>query len=185
MGRGVRLTTPKGKSPWSVYGLREAQDEINTLVKDLGGEVSGSGIQRSIWDVIREASSSAARFVAASARRVLPGSSHTRDGKSGTARVVESIFAYSRETARHRNPSAIFGVKKRGRYKPFAPAYLEWRAKAGGSLRGMSLATMAEKGTKRWKTPRPFFRPAWATLKTQVILKLTNGYREIIRYHNR
>ncbi len=185
MARGVRLTTPKGKSPWSVYGLKEAQDELKSLVKDLGGEASGSYIQRSIWDVIREAASSAARFVAASARRVLPGSSHTRDGKSGTARVVESIFAYSRETARHRNPSAIFGVKKRGRYKPFAPAYLEWRAKAGGLLRGMSLATMAEKGTKRWTTPRPFVKPTWAVVKTQVITTLTNGYREIIRFYNR
>lgn len=185
MGRGVRLTTPKGKSPWSVYGLREAQDEINTLVKDLGGEVSGSGIQRSIWDVIREAASSAARFVAASARRVLPGSSHTRDGKSGTARVVESIFAYSKETPKHRIPSGIFGIKKRGRYRPYAPGYVEWHAKPEGTLVGMSIATMAEKGTKRWKTPRPFVKPTWAVVKTQVITTLTNGYREIIRFYNR
>lgn len=182
--RGVSLRTPKGNSRWAVYGLKEAQQDIASLIKDLGGEASGSEIQKSIWGVIGEASSSAAKLLAASARRVLPGVGHKPLAKSGTARVVESIFAYSKETAKHRTPSAIFGVKKRGRYRPYAPAYVEW-GKRGSKTVGMSIATMAERGTKKWQPPRPFFKPVWDVVKTQVITKLANGYREIIRYYNR
>ena len=183
MAKGVRLVTPKGKSPWSVYGLKEAQASINTLIKDFEGKETGSGIRQSVWDVMRDAASSAARLLAAQARRVLPGSSHESNGKSGTARVVESIFASSRRTSKHPDPSGLFGVRKRGKYKPYAPAYVEWMSRKTHTLAGMSIATMAEKGKGTWKAPRPILTPIWGTLKAQLILKLVNGYRQIVNHY--
>lgn len=170
-----------GKTTWELRGLKEAIEEIVSLQKDIGGESRVSDIQRNIWAVIGDAGASAARLLTATARRVIPGNSSSR-GKSGTQRVVESIFSYSKQNAKHRDPGAIVGVGKRGR-KPYAPAYIEWHARRDGSIKGMSLATMAEEGKGRWKTARPFFKPAWSVIKAQVILKLTDGYRQIVNYY--
>lgn len=73
--------------------------------------------------------------------------------------AVESTFSYGKlapSNRRRQGPSAIFGFKKRGRSRPYAPGYVEW-GKRAGKLVGESLATMFEFGTSKMAA-RPAMR---------------------------
>lgn len=121
--------------------------------------------------------------------------------------VFANIFTYSkpqvRLSGRAAKVSALAGIRKRGRSRPFAVSYAEWRNRAaytrlrgkgrgksrvfksGGVLQagqfvGENLATMWELGTSK-QSAKPFFRPAIARVQARVMMMLKDGYSQLIQ----
>lgn len=69
----------------------------------------------------------------------------------------------------------LFGIRKRGKRKPFYPWYAEW---AGGT-RGMSLTTMYELGTSKTQA-RPAWRPAIVAGKPEARATVKERLPEIV-----
>lgn len=125
--------------------------------------------------------------------------------------VYKNIFTYSKpsktpsgKTAR---VSALSGIRKRGRARPFAVSYAEWSNRAAytrlrwksirkgkrfgpklaasggevgaGQKVGENLATMWEIGTSK-RPATPFFRPAIEKARGRAMTMLADGYRALI-----
>jgi hypothetical protein len=159
-----------------VSGLKEILDKI----KAIAGEMDGAGDK--LWQIASEAAEMVRDEVESAARSVRTPSDVYRDLFSTTGKKQFSAGGT-------RTISQLAGIKLRGRSRPYAHAYREWRAKASfsrvkyrrrrkqfvsagtvqqGQLLGMSLATMWEKGTRKMR-PRPFFGPAIRRVRPQLI----------------
>jgi len=159
-----------------VSGLKEIMDKV----KAIAGEMDGAGDR--LWQIASEAAEMVRDEVESAARSVRTPSD-----------VYKDLFATSSKrkysSGGSRTISQLAGIKLRGRSRPYAHAYREWRAKASytrvryrrkrkqfvsagtiqqGQLLGMSLATMWEKGTRKMR-PRPFFAPAIRRVRPQLI----------------
>jgi len=162
-----------------VSGLKEIMDRV----KAISSEVDGAGDK--LWQIASEAAEMVKEEIESSARSVRTPSDVYRDLFSTTGKKQFSAGGT-------RTISQLAGIKLRGRSRPYAHAYREWRAKASytrvryrkrrkqfvsagsvaqGQLLGMSLATMWEKGTKKMR-PRPFFAPAIRRVRPQLIAHL-------------
>jgi len=162
-----------------ISGLKEILDKIKTI----SSEVDGAGDK--LWQIASEAAEMVKEEIESSARSVRTPSDVYRDLFSTTGKKQFSAGGT-------RTISQLAGIKLRGRSRPYAHAYREWRAKASytrvryrkrrkqfvsagsvaqGQLLGMSLATMWEKGTKKMR-PRPFFAPAIRRVRPQLIAHL-------------
>jgi hypothetical protein len=120
--------------------------------------------------------------------------------------VFANIFSYSKpQTTRSGGAakvSALTGIRKKGRARPFAVSYAEWNNKnaysrlrgkgrgkarvfksggvvAAGAKVGENLATMWELGTTK-QAAKPFFRPAIMRAQTRVMTMLAAGYKALI-----
>jgi hypothetical protein len=159
-----------------VSGLKEIMDRV----KAIANEVDGTGDR--LWEISAEAAAMVRDEVESAARSVRTPSDVYRDLFSTAGKKQFSAGGT-------RTISQLAGIKLRGRSRPYAHAYREWRAKASftrvryrrkrkqfvsagsvaqGQLLGMSLASMWERGTKRLR-PRPFFAPAIRRVRPQLI----------------
>jgi len=159
-----------------ISGLKEIMDRV----KAIAGEMDGAGDR--LWEISAKAAEMVKEEVETSARSVRTPSDVYRDLFSTTGKKQFSAGGT-------RTISQLAGIKLRGRSRPYAHAYREWRAKASytrvryrkrrkqfvsagsvaqGQLLGMSLATMWERGTKKMR-PRPFFGPAIRRVRPQLI----------------
>ena len=124
---------------FEIRGIKELADQLKELDKAVVGP--------QIYDVLGKATRAwRQRFI------------QEATGKHWPKRAIASAFTYSKPDAREgtrKRATALFGIRKRGRSRPYAPGYVEW---AGGT-RGMSLATMFELGTSKMSA-RPAFRPS-------------------------
>jgi len=95
-------------------------------------------------------------------------------------RAIESAFTYSKPGGKRKQPSALFGITKRGKTPPYAPGYVEWQGE--GRTVGMSLATMFEFGlhTGHNMAPRPAFRPALSESKEAMLDHIEEGMLAIL-----
>ncbi len=93
-------------------------------------------------------------------------------------KAIDSVFFYGKRRYGERFLTTLFGIRKRGRKRPFAPAYVEW-GKRAGKLIGESLATMYEYGTSKLSA-RPAVRPVVAEMKRTVPDRIAEGYKAII-----
>jgi len=159
-----------------ISGLKEIMDRV----KAIAGEMDGAGDR--LWQIASEAAEMVKGEIESSARSVRTPSDVYKDLFHTTSKKQFSAGG-------SRTISQLAGIKLRGRSRPYAHAYREWRARASytrvkyrrkrkqfvsagsvaqGQLLGMSLATMWEKGTKKMR-PRPFFAPAIRRVRPQLI----------------
>jgi hypothetical protein len=82
------------------------------------------------------------------------------------------------KTGRRDNIVALFGIRKRGRAKPYVAGYTEW-GKRGPKTVGANLMTLFEKGTK-WMSPRPVFKPAVDAAKGAMRQRIKDGLQRIL-----
>ena len=162
-----------------ISGLKEIMDRV----KAIAGEMDGAGDR--LWQIASEAAEMVKGEIESSARSVRTPSDVYKDLFHTTSKKQFSAGG-------SRTISQLAGIKLRGRSRPYAHAYREWRARASytrvkyrrkrkqfvsagsvaqGQLLGMSLATMWEKGTKKMR-PRPFFAPAIRRVRPQLIAHL-------------
>jgi len=132
---------------FEIRGIRELTDQLKELDKAVVGPY--------IYDVLGDATRIwRQRFV------------QEATGKGWPKRAIASAFTYSKPDARERTrkrATALFGIRKKGRDRPYAPGYVEWWGKAQGRVIGMSLATMFELGLEHGThkmSARPAFRPS-------------------------
>jgi len=117
--------------------------------------------------------------------------------------TVESTFSTASDRAPdYKMLTQLVGIRKRGRQRPYAPGWREWRARVArtnlkwrgkrgaktiagartvmaGALVGESLAKMTEKGTKYMRA-RPFWRSAMAASRYKALLLLEQGLRDLL-----
>lgn len=149
-----------------VSGLKELQDKLKGLVDAVDGQEMQSGMaqiaQHGEWMLKAEA----------------------RD-QNWPHEAVESTFAYGKmPPARKRGgPSALFGFRKRGRTRPWAPGYVEW-GKRTGKLVGESLATMFEFGTSKMSA-RPAMRIVVQAMRALYPDMAGKVLRQILEKHSK
>jgi hypothetical protein len=117
-----------------VSGLKELQDKLKGLVDAVDGQEMQGGMA--------EIAKTGEWMLKAEAR-----------DQNWPKRAVDSTFSYGKmppARKRSKGPSALFGFRKRGRSRPWAPGYVEW-GKRTGKLVGESLATMFEFGTAKMR----------------------------------
>ena len=167
------------KRSLEVSGLKEILDKIKTI----SSEVDGTGER--LWAITAEAAEMVKGEIESSARSVRTPSDVYKD-------LFHTAGKKQFSAGGSRTISQLAGIKLRGRSRPYARAYREWRARASytrvkyrkrrkqfvsagsvaqGQLLGMSLATMWEKGTRKMR-PRPFFAPAIRRVRPQLIAHL-------------
>ena len=105
--------------------------------------------------------------------------------------TLECVFTYDK-AGKSSTVSALLGIRKRGRSRPYAPAYVEWGLGMAGRKRvrkdtpshlvGESLATMYEMGTSR-QSAKPAFRPAVTATKAVMLAEIATGFQQIIESH--
>jgi hypothetical protein len=123
-----------------VSGLKELQQAVSKLVDAVDGQEMQTGMAQ----------------IAAHGEWMMK--AEMRD-QNWPKEAIESTFAYGKlppSNRRRSGPSALFGVRKRGRSRPWAPGYVEW-GKRTGKVVGESLATMFEFGTAKMSA-RPAMR---------------------------
>jgi len=175
------------KKAIEVSGLKEILDKIKTIA----GEMDGAGDK--LWQIASEAAEMVKEEIESSAKIARTPSD-----------VYKDLFATSSKrkysSGGSRTIAQLAGIKLRGRSRPYAHAYREWRARASytrvkyrkrrkqfvsagsvaqGQLLGMSLATMWERGTKKMR-PRPFFGPAIRRVRPQLIALLKSRLENLI-----
>lgn len=195
-----------------VIGLKECQANFRDLIGELEGTEQQQAMT-SMWKVLGTAAELGRQRLIQSARSMIPGSSESKSRKgyvSGTDRVVKSLFTYAHPPpGRSKRPvSALLGLTKKGRGGHVAPAYVEWgystvesyrrinpnlarfKYRGGRSvdsssgLRGMSLGTMAEIGTKRFPK-RPWFVTAIKGMQSAIRSVVMIGVERIVTDYNR
>jgi len=145
----------------------------------------------------------ARQFTAAAAAQV----ARSIREKAGNARAGGDVLTDTFSTMSDKTPAAhlvtqLAGIRKRGRSRPYAANYREWRARtartvlrwrgkrgarriaggrtiAGGQLVGMSVAKMVERGT-RYMRARPYWRAAVNAGRYRAYRDLERGLREMI-----
>jgi len=172
-----------------ILGVPELKRKIRALKNDMVAEAA----QRVVGE--------AARYISSEVR-------YGAESVKVPHEVFKNIFSYSKlRTQPGAKVSALAGIRKRGRARPYAVSYMEWRNKAaytrlrwkgrgktrtfkaGGvvaerALVGENLATMWELGTSK-RPATPFFRPAIQRAQNRVAAILYDGYSAIIgKYGN-
>ena len=158
-------------------------DEILGKIKKISSEVDGAGDR--LWAITAEAAEMVKEEVESSAKIARTPSDVYKD-------LFYTAGKKKFSAGGTRTISQLAGIKLRGRSRPYARAYREWRARASytrvryrkrrkqfvsagsvaqGQLLGMSLASMWEKGTRKMR-PRPFFAPAIRRVRPQLIAHL-------------
>lgn len=106
--------------------------------------------------------------------------------------AIGDIFTYKRPPPGLARSlvSALAGYRKRGRSKPWAGGYVEWRAgrhpksprakAAPGTLIGESRGEMFEIGTTV-RPATPWFRPAVTATKKAMLAKIAQGFSDILQ----
>lgn len=187
--RNITTSSKAAREATAVLGLEKIAENINRAVD----AVTGPQVQ----GVIRDAAQIVYDRVIANAKA------------AGVPRRAQAdVFIFSGENRRKPGEiSALVGLRKRGRSKPYAHGYVEWnpsrqvgafnktqRSKSrkpqlvipgqktatGGALKiGENLGTMWELGTTKMQA-KPWFRPA-VTQSTQPVLKnIADGLLKII-----
>lgn len=148
-------------------GLKELQDNVSRLIDRMDGVEVQAGMaqiaKHGEWMLKAEA----------------------RD-QHWPAEAIESAFSYGKLPAanrRSRGPSALFGFRKRGRTRPWAPGYVEW-GKRAGKLVGESLATMFEFGTAKMRA-RPAARIVVQAMRAFYPEMAAGVFRNIIAKHTK
>lgn len=180
-----------------MYKVRfEGKKEIEKRVKALMMETDADNIASKLYTVAAEAAKTVADEIKQSAQ-----------SKKVPRDILKDIFSTSkpkRFSSEGKRPIAqLAGIKLRGRQKPYAHAYREWRGKhsftkirinkrrgtivnrgttEAGKVIGMSLATMYEYGTTKMR-PRPFVKPAMNMARPKVKTILTEGFKGILEEH--
>ena len=175
------------KKAIEISGLKEIMDRV----KSIANEVDGTGER--LWAITAEAAEMVKGEIESSARSVRTPSDVYRD-------LFYTAGKKQFSAGGTRTISQLAGIKLRGRSRPYAHAYREWRARASytrvkyrkrrkqfvsagsvaqGQLLGMSLATMWERGTKKMR-PRPFFGPAIRRVRPRLIAHLKSRLENLI-----
>ena len=157
------MPSKRKATSFEIRGIKELTDQLKELDKAVVGPL--------VYDVLGDATRIwRQRFI------------QEATGKRWPRRATASAFTYAkpdpRERARKR-ATALFGIRKRGRSRPYAPGYVEW---AGGTL-GMSLATMFEFGLHKRKhhmAARPAFRPSVSASREAMKDKIEDGVWAIL-----
>lgn len=184
-----RNITRTGKKSLDIAGIAELQKKIRDMVDATAGDEARA--------VSAECARDLEQKTIAAARAV-----------NVPHEVFEDIFSYAgRSQKKSLQTSAIVGIRKRGRSRPWAEGYAEWRNRAAytrirfkgrgknrkvvgggvvgvGDLVGESLATMWEIGTSK-QPAKPFFRPTVAAAQPGIIAKHYEGYKKIIERNAR
>jgi len=96
--------------------------------------------------------------------------------------TLDNFFMDARPSKRtEKKITALMGIPKRGRSKPYRPGYVEWKGtkEQRGRTVGMNLATLYEFGGTK-TTARPAFRPAVQSERGKMLDILESGLKEII-----
>jgi hypothetical protein len=170
----------------AVSGLKEMQDRVKGMID----AVDGAQMQSDLGDLAKRG----AVLLEANAL-----------AQNWPKDAIKSIFVYTKldpkESRRKRGPGALFGFRKRGRSKPYAPGFREWFPGRSASMRakslvipgfkgkegalqkiGMSLATMFEFGTSKMAA-RPALRPTIAALRAIYPAALGGILQKILAKH--
>jgi hypothetical protein len=151
----IRIGTGKAAE---VVGLKE----LVARLRDLQGKFDG----KEVYDVLRQGAGIGEWEMRRSAQ-----------DRGWPHEVANSLFAFARPAA-GKPTAALYGVRKRGRARPWAPAYVEWGKRAGKPL-GESLATMFEYGTSKMRA-RPAVRPAITAARPAILAAVAEGLRRLI-----
>jgi len=164
--------------------LRQLRKNVQAILREISP--SGAAIQRAVTETAAE--------IADRYREAAPASDIRAD-------VFATRGMYRRDPSK---AAQLAGVRLRGRSRPWAKNYREWRARApytririrgkrgarrivaAGSVRvgqlvGMSLAKMFEYGTKNIKRPRPFARRVAMAARYVFLRSMTRRVLEAIR----
>lgn len=171
-----------------VRGLKEIQARIQQLVRATDGSADR------IWQISAAAAEAVKQEVEAGAKSVRTPSD-----------VFKDLFSTHKPkpfSGGERKITQLSGIRLRGRSRPYAHAYREWRARASytrvrirgrkgnkrvvgagtvqqGQLLGMSLASMWERGTSRMRA-RKFFAPAVSRARAKVAEMLRSEFRQLL-----
>ncbi|GIU78807.1 MAG: hypothetical protein KatS3mg005_2045 [Bryobacteraceae bacterium] len=171
-----------------IRGLKEIQQNLQRLVRATDGSAER------IWQISAAAAEAVKREVEAGAKSVRTPSDVFRDLFS--TRKPKPFAGGERQITQ------LAGIRLRGRSRPYAHAYREWRARASftririrgrkgnkrvvgagtvqqGQLLGMSLASMWERGTSRMRA-RKFFGPAVSRARAKVAAMLASEFRRLL-----
>lgn len=171
-----------------VRGLKEIQQKLQRLIRETDGSAER------IWQISAAAAEAVKQEVEAAAKSVRTPSDVFKD--------LFSTHRPKRFSGGERKIAQLAGIRLRGRSRPYAHAYREWRAKASftrirfrgrkgakrlvgagtvqqGQLLGMSLASMWERGTRKMRA-RKFFSPAVSRARAKVAAMLAAEFRRLL-----
>ncbi len=172
----------------------EGKAEIEKRVKQLMQQTDSENPASKLYQVAADAAEVVATEIKSSA-----------SSKNVPHQILDDIF-YTRQPKKYsssgkRPITQLAGIRLRGRQKPYAKAYREWKAKYAmskirinkkkgivknrgtvnaGQLIGMSLATMFEFGTSKMR-PRPFVKPAMNIARPKVRQILVDGFNSVLQ----
>lgn len=171
-----------------VRGLKEIQQNLQRLVRETDGSAE------KVWRIASEAAEIVRQEIEAAAKAVRAPSD-----------VFKDLFSTHKPkpfSGGERQITQLAGIRLRGRSRPYAHAYREWRARASftrvrvrgrrgnrrlvgagtvqqGQLLGMSLASMWERGTRKMRARR-FFWPAVSRARAKVAAMLAAEFRRLL-----
>lgn len=153
------------RKAFKVEGLAELQKKI--------GELKDSVAYEEAYEVVGEAANEAVDIMKSS-----------MEAQNWPKEAIESTFSYAKlsEKTKTAKATALAGIKKRGRNRPYAPGYAEW-PKDKPEV-GESLATMFEYGTSKM-APRPAIRKSITEIAAMAGTKLKSGFEKIILRHTK
>lgn len=147
-----------------LVGMDDLRDKIRAIRDDIAGEAA-----QAVFAKIAKAGADLARAKAKSA--------------NWPHDAVESIFEHGKPGQDRYKVTALFGVRKRGRERPWAVGYREW-GKRTGHIVGESLATMFEYGTSKMDK-RPAIRPTVTELRRTVPQDAADGLKQVVAKYTR
>lgn len=113
-------------------------------------------------------------------------------GRGVPNRVQAAVFAFTdmdKGRTSRKQRSTLVGVRKGAPPRKDSRLYVEWgghgRHGGSGANLGMSLATIFEKGTKRGIKPRRYFRDAYFSARSTILVRITAAYKSAIESFNR
>lgn len=146
----------------AVQGLEELQANVADLINRFSGTEAQAGMAQ----------------IAKTGAWMLE--SEARD-QNWPHEAVESVFSFGKlppERRQKKGPSALFGFRKRGRSRPWAPGYVEW-GKRTGKLVGESLATMYEFGTAKMSA-KPAARQVVTSMRAMYPDMVAKVFKQLI-----
>lgn len=192
MPRNVTTGGKAAREVSAVFGLPELKKQVKAL--------QGATVSAEAQSIVGEA----ARYLSSEIR-------HGAESVNVPHEVFKNIFSYSKPqtlpSGKAAKVSALAGIRKRGRARPYAVSYAEWKNRfaytrlrfrsvipgkrygqkkavgagevAAGDKVGENLATMWEIGTSKQRA-KPFFRPAVERGRSRVVQMIASGYKLLI-----
>lgn len=172
-----------------LFGLKEIQQNLQRLIRE------ADGTAEKVWQIAADAAEVVRQEVEAGAKSVRTPSD-----------VFKDLFSTHKpkpfSAGGERKITQLAGIRLRGRSRPYAHAYREWRARASftririrgrkgarrlvargtvqqGQLMGMSLASMWERGTRKMRARR-FFAPAVGRARAKVAEMLRQEFLRLL-----